>query len=142
MDKEKNNQLPEKVSAEEELLKLMPDMTEEEIAAGLEEIAREHEDVDAEALIADADFMLFAKGKSGDLAGVYADYLALTESVWKKAETKFKVKQNRSTGSGRAATGAPAGGLNDAQSHFLSEWNREHPEYAISAKEYAAALKA
>lgn len=125
----------------EKLTALFPETPQEELAAGIEEFAEAYPDADLTALCADAQFVLFARGKTLDLATVYGDYLTFCEALEQKLAEKYRSRANRATGSGRARTSASAAGLSDAQSAFLVAWNREHPEYAMTAKEYAAALK-
>lgn len=125
----------------EKLTALFPETPQEELAAGIEEFAEAYPDADLAALCADAQFVLFARGKTLDLATVYGDYLTFCEALEQKLAEKYRGRANRATGSGRARTSASAAGLSDAQSAFLVAWNREHPEYAMTAKEYAAALK-
>lgn len=136
---EKNGASEEKVL--EKLLSIFPEIPQEELAAGMEEIYETYPDVDLAALCEDTQFTLFARGKTLDLAAVYGDYLTFCEAMEKKMMEKLRVRTNRATGSGCARTSASSAGLSDAQNAFLVEWNREHPEYAMTAKEYAAALK-
>ena len=125
----------------EKLMALFPETPQEELAAGLEELREEYPDLDPEELCKDAQFALFARGKTLDLTAIYGDYLALCAALEEKITEKLRIRTNRATGRGRARTSASAAGLTDAQNAFLVEWNREHPEYAMTAKEYAAALK-
>ena len=125
----------------EKLTALFPETPQEELAAGVEELAEAYPDADLAALCADAQFVLFARGKTLDLATIYGDYLTFCEALEQKLAEKYRGRANRATGSGRARTSASAAGLSDAQSTFLVAWNREHPEYAMTAKEYATALK-
>ncbi len=125
----------------EALMTLFPETPQEELSAGIEEMRGEYPDADLEALCKDTQFALFARGKTLDLTAIYGDYLTFCETVEQRLMEKFRARTNRATGSGRARTSASSAGLTDAQNAFLAEWNREHPEYAMTAKEYAAALK-
>lgn len=125
----------------EKLTALFPETPQEELAAGAEELREAYPDADIAALCADAQFVLFARGKTLDLLTIYSDYLAFCEALEQKLAEKYRGRTNRATGSGHARTSASAAGLTDAQNSFLVAWNREHPEYAMTAKEYAAALK-
>ena len=125
----------------EKLMALFPEIPQEELSAGIEELIGTYPEADLEAICEDPQFALFARGKTLDLVTVYGDYLAFCETVEQKLTEKFRARTNRATGSGRARTSASSAGLTDAQNAFLTEWNREHPEYAMTAREYAAALK-
>ncbi len=123
------------------LMGIFPEMPQEELAAGIDDLREEYPDTDLMALCEDTQFALFARGKTLDLVTVYGDYLTFCGAVEQKLTEKFRGRMNRATGSGGARTSASSAGLSDAQNAFLVEWNREHPEYAMTAKEYAAALK-
>jgi len=122
-------------------MELFPEMSQEEVSVGLEELRTEYPDVEIETLCKDELFILFVHGKMLDIVTIYADYLAFCTAVEKRVTEKLRVRTNRATGSGRARTSAASAGLSDGQYAFLNAWNREHPEYAMTAKEYAAALQ-
>ncbi len=90
----------------EKLTALFPETPQEELAAGIEEFAEAYPDADLAALCADAQFVLFARGKTLDLATVYGDYLTFCEALEQKLAEKYRGRANRATGSGRARTSA------------------------------------
>ena len=141
MEEERKYESGTGLDALSKLAALFPDVPQEELTVEIEEFQREYPDVELETLCTDTQFVLFARGKTLDLTTIYGDYLTFCETVERKLTEKYRARTNRATGSGSARTSASSAGLTDAQNLFLSEWNREHPEYAMTAKEYAAALK-
>ena len=141
MEEERKYESGTGLDAHFKLAALFPDVPQEELTVEIEEFQREYPDVELETLCTDTQFVLFARGKTLDLMTIYGDYLTFCEAVERKLTEKYRARTNRATGSGSARTSASSAGLTDAQNLFLSEWNREHPEYAMTAKEYAAALK-
>ncbi|MBQ9459584.1 MAG: hypothetical protein IJU66_06585 [Oscillospiraceae bacterium] len=66
------------------------------------------------------------------LADLYGDYLAIVGEAGRAALSRSARKTERSTGGG--ASGADV--LTPEQRKVLDEWNAEHPEMAMTAKEF------
>ena len=75
------------------------------------------------------------------MSGIFEDFSEYSRLAEEKASEAFKKRTSRSTSCGSARSSESRAGLSDAQYGLLKEWNREHPEYAMTAKEYMAALK-
>lgn len=92
---------------------------------GVQEVAR---------LEQDKKFRQFCGSRFGHepLANLYADYQTLIGEAGKTAVAKAATKAARATGSGTA------GGviLSPSQKTALDAWNAEHPEMAMTAKEF------
>ena len=82
----------------------------------------------------DKKFRQFCGSRFGHepLATLYADYISLVGDAGKTAVAKEQQRAARSTGSGAA------GGviLSPSQKAALDAWNAEHPEMAMTAKEF------
>ena len=79
-------------------------------------------------------FRLFCGTRFGrePLSELYEDYVSVVGSAGKAAVSKAERRAARSTGGGSAAGGA----LTPAQRDVLNEWNAEHPEMKMTAKEF------
>ena len=100
----------------------------------LDEFLARHADVDVEKLMANAKFIRFCGSRMGkeSLAGLYDDFAALVNEAGAAAIARLQSRSARSTGGGTAASGT----LSPAQKYVLDAWNAEHPEMAMTAKEF------
>lgn len=145
MEKEERGEMTE--LSPEEMLRVrfeavFPALGEEELAAGLEELRREQSTAELMELAADPLLAEFAKERSGDVASVCEAYKAFRAVLEARLEEKLRRRNSRATSAGSAGNAGSRAGLSDAQCALLADWNRQHPEYKMSAREYAAALKA
>ena len=100
----------------------------------LDEFLARHADVDVEKLMRNAKFIRFCGSRMGkeSLAGLYDDFAALVNEASAAAIARLQSRSARSTGGGTAASGT----LSPAQKYVLDAWNAEHPEMAMTAKEF------
>lgn len=100
----------------------------------LDEFLARHADVDVEKLMANAKFIRFCGSRMGkeSLAGLYDDFAALVNEAGAAAIARLQSRSARSTGSGTAGGAL----LSPAQKYVLDAWNAEHPEMAMTAKEF------
>lgn len=100
----------------------------------LDEFLARHADVDVEKLMRNAKFIRFCGSRMGkeSLAGLYDDFAALVNEAGAAAIARLQSRSARSTGGGTAASGT----LSPAQKYVLDAWNAEHPEMAMTAKEF------
>ena len=100
----------------------------------LDEFLERHADVDVEKLMDNARFLRFCGTRMGHepLAALYDDFVALVSEAGAAAVARMQSRSSRSTGGG-AATG---GTLSPAQKYVLDAWNEEHPEMAMTAREF------
>lgn len=100
----------------------------------LDEFLARHPEVDVERLMGNARFVRFCGTRMGrePLAGLYDDFAALVSEAGEAAVARMQSRSRRSTG------GGTAGGvvLTPAQKYVLDAWNTEHPEMAMTAKEF------
>ena len=107
------------------------------IRADVLDFVKAYPDMDENGLAAlenNAQFRRFAGTRFGrePLAKLYGDYLALVGSAGTAAVAKASGRAAKSTGSGTAAGAF----LSPAQKEVLDRWNTEHPEMAMTAKEF------
>jgi len=109
--------------------------TDEFIAADIEEMQQRHPDVDIAALDVNPAFRKFVGSRYGKekLADLYDDFIAIVGNASAAAAARVSGKQERATGSGDVGGG---GTLTSAQRAALKEWNTEHPEMAMTEKEF------
>ena len=100
----------------------------------LDEFLARHADVDVEKLMRNARFIRFCGSRMGrePLAMLYDDFTALVSEAGAAAIAKLQSRSMRSTGGGTAGGEA----LSPAQKYVLDAWNAEHPEMAMTAREF------
>ncbi len=100
----------------------------------LDEFLARHADVDVEKLMGNTRFIRFCGSRMGKepLAALYDDFTALVSEAGAAAVERLRDRSLRSTGGGIAG-GAQ---LSPAQKYVLDAWNAEHPEMAMTAKEF------
>jgi len=93
-----------------------------------------HADVDVEKLLGNTRFVRFCGSRMGReyLADLYDDFAALVSEAGAAAVAKAQSRARRSTGGGTAGGAL----LTPAQKYVLDAWNAEHPEMAMTAKEF------
>jgi hypothetical protein len=93
-----------------------------------------HADVDVEKLLDNARFVRFCGSRMGReyLADLYDDFAALVSEAGAAAVERARSRSERSTGGGTAGGAL----LTPAQKYVLDAWNAEHPEMAMTAKEF------
>lgn len=98
------------------------------------DFVEKHPEVDVEALDNNKTFRRFCGSRYGNepLSTLYEDFVAVVGKAGEAAVAKAGSKTARSTGSGTA------GGvmLSPSQKKTLDAWNAEHPEMAMTAKEF------
>ena len=118
---------------------VLPKLAADELAESFQEMCEYYPEVDLAALATDPLFVAYADNRSGDLLDIYEEYVAFEALAEDSIGQKIRNRDGRATGSGDARTSAAPGGLSEEQKSFLTQWNREHPEYAMTAREYAEA---
>jgi hypothetical protein len=103
---------------------------EADIQAQFEAFDATYPDVDRDALLKDAKFMRFAKGKAMPLTEVYADYAELMDKAEIAALAKARDKEDRGTGSGKGRSDGGTYGLTPRQQELARENNMDFKEYA------------
>ena len=105
------------------------------IKADLEDFQSRFPDVDIAAVDSNAAFRRFVGSRYGKepLADLWSDYTALVGQTAAAQQARRADRQMRSTGYG---TGGSGGGLTAAQRAELKLWNEEHPEMAMTEKEF------
>ncbi|MBQ9646848.1 MAG: hypothetical protein IJV43_00625 [Oscillospiraceae bacterium] len=100
----------------------------------LDEFLARHAGVDVEKLMRNAKFLRFCGSRMGrePLATLYDDFTALVSEAGAAAVARLQSRSMRSTGGGAAAGGT----LSPAQKYVLDAWNAEHPEMAMTAREF------
>lgn len=100
----------------------------------LDEFLARHADVDVKELMGNARFLRFCGSRMGKepLAALYEDFASLVDDAGAAAVARIQSRSARSTGGGTAASGT----LSPAQKYVLDAWNAEHPEMAMTAKEF------
>ena len=100
----------------------------------LDEFLARHADVDVEKLMDNTRFLRFCGSRMGheSLATLYDDFVALVSEAGAAAVARMQSRSARSTGGGTAASGT----LSSAQKYVLDAWNAEHPEMAMTAREF------
>ncbi len=100
----------------------------------LDEFLARHGDVDVERLMGNARFLRFCGSRMGRecLADLYDDFTSLIGDAGAAAVARFESRSARSTGGGTAGGAL----LSPAQKIVLDAWNAEHPEMAMTAKEF------
>ncbi len=100
----------------------------------LDAFLERHPDVDAERLMGNRGFVRFCGSRMGKeyLADLYDDYIALVNEAGAAAVARMRSRSVRSTGGGTAGGAL----LTPAQKYVLDAWNTEHPEMAMTAKEF------
>jgi len=104
------------------------------IRQDLANFIEKHPDVDIAKLDANERFRLFCGSRYGrePLAQLYEEFQIIVGDAERSAVTRAEQKAQRSTGSG-----TPGGvTLTPAQKKDLDRWNAEHPEMAMTAKEF------
>lgn len=93
-----------------------------------------HADVDVAKLLGNERFVRFCGSRMGReyLADLYDDFAELVGAAGAAALAKAKSRSQRSTGGGTAGGAA----LTPAQKYVLDAWNAEHPEMAMTAREF------
>ena len=93
-----------------------------------------HADVDVEKLLGNQLFVRFCGSRMGRecLADLYDDFAALISEAGEAAVERSRSRALRSTGGGTAGGAA----LTPAQKYVLDAWNAEHPEMAMTAREF------
>ena len=93
-----------------------------------------HPEVDVTKLLDNARFVRFCGSRMGHeyLADLYDDFAALVSEAGAAAVAKAQSRAQRSTGGGTAGGAL----LTPAQKYVLDAWNAEHPEMAMTAKEF------
>ena len=109
---------------------------EDFLGRDLEEFSRRFPGVDPLELEDDGMFRRFCGSRYGKepLAELYADYLAITRTVWEAARLSADDTRSRATGTGGAGGGDAH--LTSAQQRELEEWNQANPHMKMSAKEF------
>lgn len=100
----------------------------------LDEFLARHADVDVEKLMGNARFVRFCGSRMGReyLADLYDDFTALVSEAGAAAVARARSRGMRSTGGGTAGGAL----LTPAQKYVLDAWNTEHPEMAMTAREF------
>ncbi len=100
----------------------------------LDEFLARHADVDVEKLLGNARFVRFCGSRMGReyLADLYDDFAALISEAGAAAVERLQSRALRSTGGGTAGGAL----LTPAQKYVLDAWNAEHPEMAMTAREF------
>ncbi len=100
----------------------------------LDEFLERHADVDVEKLMGNTRFLRFCGSRMGheSLAALYDDFVALMSEAGAAAVAQMQSRSARSTGGGTALGTA----LTPAQKYVLDAWNTEHPEMAMTAREF------
>lgn len=100
----------------------------------LDEFLARHADVDIAQLMDNARFLRFCGSRMGKepLTALYEDFASLVGDAGAAAVARIQSRSARSTGGGTAASGT----LSPAQKYVLDAWNAEHPEMAMTAKEF------
>ncbi len=100
----------------------------------LDEFLARHADVDVEKLLGNESFVRFCGSRIGRerLADLYDDFTALVSEAGAAAVARAQSRSGRSTGGGTAGGAL----LTPAQKYVLDAWNAEHPEMAMTAKEF------
>lgn len=100
----------------------------------LDEFLARHPQVDVERLMGNAGFLRFCGTRMGrePLAALYDDFAALMNEAGEAAAARLRSRDMRSTGGGTALGAA----LSPAQKYVLDAWNAEHPEMAMTAREF------
>jgi len=100
----------------------------------LDEFLARHADVDVKELMGNARFLRFCGSRMGKepLAALYEDFASLVDDAGAAAVARIRSRSARSTGGGTAASGT----LSPAQKAVLDAWNEEHPEMAMTAREF------
>lgn len=105
------------------------------IGEDIEDFRRRYPNVDIAALDTNPAFRKFAGTRYGKehLADLYGDFVELVGEAAASAAAKSDDKAARSTGHG---SGGGTGTLTAAQRAELKQWNEEHPEMAMTEKEF------
>ena len=100
----------------------------------VEEFSAKHPTVDINKLTKDPTFKIISKGRLGvdALVDIYEDMLTVTGQKAKAYAQKVEAKAERSTGS--ASTGAVK--LNSADMAALNSYNKDFPDYKMTASEF------
>ena len=100
----------------------------------LDEFLARHADVDVEKLLGNQRFVRFCGSRMGHeyLADLYDDFAELVSEAGAAAVERARSRKERSTGGGTAGGAL----LTPAQKYVLDAWNAEHPEMAMTAKEF------
>lgn len=104
------------------------------IRRDLADFLQKHPTVDVAKLDANEKFRLFCGSRYGrePLAQLYDEYQIIVGDAERSAVTRAEQKAQRSTGGG-----TPGGvTLTPSQKKDLDRWNAEHPEMAMTAKEF------
>ncbi len=99
-----------------------------------QDFTAKYPNVDPAVLEKDKLFMRFAGSRYGHepLAKLYGDYKSIVGDVGAAEAVRKSKKADRSTGGGRAGGVS----LSPDQKKLLDEWNADHPEMAMTAKEF------
>lgn len=105
------------------------------IGEDIDDFRRRYPKVDIAALDTNPAFRKFAGSRYGKeyLADLYGDFVELVGEAAASAAAKSDDKAARSTGHG---SGGGTGTLTAAQRAELKQWNEEHPEMAMTEKEF------
>ena len=105
------------------------------IAADVEDFQRRYPGVDIVAVDQNASFRKFVGSRYGKepLANLWGDYVALVGDAKVQATIRQAGSAARSSGSGSGSSG---GTLTASQRAALQEWNKDHPEMAMTEKEF------
>ena len=100
----------------------------------LDEFLASHADVDLAQLLDNARCVRFCGSRLGKepITALYEDFVSLLDDAGAAAAARIQSRSARSTGGGTAASGT----LSPAQKAVLDAWNEEHPEMAMTAREF------
>ena len=122
----------ERKKADEEAARQM-----EWIEKDLGEFKRKYPDVDVGKLDGDKAFRRFCGSRYGKepLAGLYGDYLDITQGAAKAGAARSESKDSRSTSGSRTGGGVT---LSSEQKAALEDWNRRYPNMKMTENEFAS----
>ena len=105
------------------------------IAEDIEDFQKRYPKVDIAALDANPAFRRFSGSRYGKehLADLYGDFIEVVGEAAAGAAAKARDKSERSTGHGSSSA---SGTLTASQRSALREWNEQHPEMAMTEKEF------
>lgn len=100
----------------------------------LDEFLARHADVDVAQLMDNGRFIRFCGSRMGKepLTALYEDFASLMDDAGAAAVARIQSRSARSTGGGTAGGAL----LSPAQKYVLDAWNTEHPEMAMTAREF------
>lgn len=132
----------EKNEKQKEAEKKLQEAKEQEEAdkawkAQIDEMANDHPEVDLETLESNPKFIKFIKGKSGyTLKELYEEFTELIGETETEIIKKAMSKAERSTSSGKGASGGGGSILSEVERQSLKDWNTRNPELKMTEKEF------